>query len=118
MLDSCQHGRGGDRFVQKAVKSAGFRLLPDILAAIGGDHDNGWWFAEIMVGLDTAGGLNTIHAGHLPVHKDQIVRGSGLFGFCKFCQAFFSRSDDSDLELERFQHFLQDLPGNVTIIDD
>ncbi len=71
--DGVEHHRGVDRLDQKTLQPGGLGLLHDLLTAVGGHQDDRGDHFQARVPLDPAGGVDPVHARHLPVHDDDVV---------------------------------------------
>ena len=98
----------------------GLRLSQHVFAAIGGDQDDNGRFGEAKAVFDPGGRFNAIHAGHFPIHQNQVVtRSVGLLGLFQHLQGFVARSGCLHLPVKVFQHHPQNIaPGFVIIHDE
>ena len=63
---------------EEAVKLEPLRFFTHLFAAKCRDEHDGGLFRQRLVALDEAAGLQAIHAGHPPIHKDDVERFSGI----------------------------------------
>jgi len=70
--------RAGHRLNQEAIEMEVFGFFANFVAAERRDHDDRRRILERLVSLEGAGRLQSVHAGHAPVHEDHVVWRVGV----------------------------------------
>ena len=93
-----QHG-GRDRLEQEAVHLDALGFFADLLAPEGGDEHDRRTRRQVRILFDQTCRLNAVHAGHSPVHEDdvvgpvRVVLSDGGDGFLARAHRIHSRAD-------------------------
>ena len=72
---------------------------------------------ERLVALDVPAGLEAVHAGHPPVHEDDVI-GVGGVALLDRRDRLLPRSNGIDTTGEGAQRLLQDLARGGVVVDD
>ena len=97
--------------------------LDQLVAAVGGDHDDGRRPTRVVVAaahffIDASGDVDAVHARHLPVEQQEVEGFAALARVVEKAQTFFAGLRASDGELPAFKQVAQDGERGRLVVDD